>query len=91
LKLQPLSGYLISAYRSIGYLTDKPSFYRNMKQFKKALRLTGLVLLILLASVGLGGGVPIPPPNRKENHIEIKIELKETEDQEKLTLSAIRE
>ncbi|NII85101.1 MULTISPECIES: hypothetical protein [unclassified Pedobacter] len=54
-----------------------------MKQFKKAIRLTGLALLILLASVGLGGGAPIPPPNRRENHIEIKIELKEAEDKEK--------
>lgn len=50
-----------------------------------------MVLLILLASFGLGGGVPIPPSNRRENHIEIKMELKEAEDKEKLTLSAIRE
>lgn len=51
----------------------------------------GLALLILLASVGLGGGVPVPPSNRRENHIEIKTELKEAEDKEKLTLSAIKE
>ncbi|MDQ0641390.1 hypothetical protein QF042_004955 [Pedobacter sp. W3I1] len=62
-----------------------------MKQFKKAMRLTGLVLLILLASVGLGGGVPIPPSNKRENYIEIKIELPETDEMEKLTLFNIKE
>jgi len=91
LKLQPLSGYLISTYRSIGLFNRKTIILSNMKQFKKALKLTGLVLLILLASVGLGAGVPIPPPNRRENHIEIKIELKEAQDKGKLTLSDIKE
>lgn len=48
-----------------------------MKSFKKALKLLGLVLLIVLASVGLGigGGIPIPPSNRKEDTIEVKVEL----------------
>ena len=55
------------------------------------MRLMGLALLILLASVGLGGGVPIPPSNKRENHMEIKIELRETEEMEKLTLFNIKE
>jgi len=62
-----------------------------MKSFKKLMRLMGLALLILLASVGLGGGVPIPPSNKRENHMEIKIELRETEEMEKLTLFNIKE
>lgn len=58
-----------------------------MKSFKKILRLLGLVLLIVLASVGLGigGGIPIPPSNKKEDTIEIKVELVESnEDKTKL-------
>lgn len=51
-----------------------------MKSFKKILRLLGLVLLIVLASVGLGigGGIPIQPSNKKEDVIEIKVELVES-------------
>lgn len=51
-----------------------------MKRFKKILKLLGLVLLIVLASVGigLGGGVPIPPSNKKKDSIEINVELVET-------------
>lgn len=58
-----------------------------MKSFKKILRLLGLVLLIVLASVGIGfgGGVPIPTSNKKEDTIEIKVELVESnEDKTKL-------
>lgn len=55
------------------------------------MRLTGLVLLILLASVGLGGGVPVPPSNKRENHMEMRVELPETEEVEKLSLFDIKE
>ena len=58
-----------------------------MKSFKKTLKLLGLVLLIVLASVGLGigGGISIPPSNKKEDTIEIKVELVESnEDKTKL-------
>jgi hypothetical protein len=58
-----------------------------MKSFKKILRLSGLVLLIVLAGVGIGfgGGVPIPTSNKREDTIEINIELVESnEDQTKL-------
>jgi hypothetical protein len=53
-----------------------------MKSFKKALKLLGLVLLIVLASVGLGigGGIPISPSNKKEDTIEIKVELVESKE-----------
>jgi hypothetical protein len=62
-----------------------------MKYLKKAIRLTGLALLIFLASIGLGGGIPIPPSNRKENHIEIKVALKDTGETGELSLSDIKE
>lgn len=58
-----------------------------MKSFKKILRLSGLVLLIVLASVGIGfgGGVPIPTSHKREDATEINIELVESnEDQTKL-------
>ena len=53
-----------------------------MKCFTKILRLLGLVLLIVLASVGIGigGGIPIPPSNKKEDTIEIKVELVESKE-----------
>ncbi|MGK7392485.1 MAG: hypothetical protein ACNS60_19175 [Candidatus Cyclobacteriaceae bacterium M2_1C_046] len=59
-----------------------------MKSFKKILRLLGLVLLIVLASIGVGfgAGVPIPASNKKEDTIEVTVELVESnEDKTKLT------
>jgi hypothetical protein len=55
-----------------------------MKSFKRILRLSGFVLLIVLASVGVGfaGGVPIPSSNKKEDTIEIAIELVESQEDE---------
>ncbi len=55
-----------------------------MKSFKKTLRLLGLVLLIVLATLGIGfvGGVPIPPSNKRENTIELKTELVEDKEDE---------
>jgi hypothetical protein len=58
-----------------------------MKSFKKILKLLGLTLLIVLASVGIGFGgvIPIPPSNKKDDTIEIKVELVESnEDKTKL-------
>lgn len=55
-----------------------------MKSFKRILRLSGFVLLIVLASVGVGfaGGVPIPSSNKKEDTIEITVEMVETQEDE---------
>jgi len=58
-----------------------------MKSFKKTLKLLGLVLLIVLATVGIGfgGGIPIPLSNKKEDSLEINVELVESkEDKTKL-------
>jgi hypothetical protein len=53
-----------------------------MKQLKRALRVAGLVMLILLALFGIGfaGGVPVPASRRKENAIELRTEFKETKE-----------
>ncbi|MBC7865492.1 MAG: hypothetical protein IAF38_21130 [Bacteroidia bacterium] len=53
-----------------------------MKNLKRALRLFGLGLLIVLASVGIGigGAVPISSNRKRENTNETKIELVETRD-----------
>lgn len=49
-----------------------------MKSFKKTLKLLGLVLLIVLASIGIG--IPVPPSNKKDDTIEIKVALFELKD-----------
>jgi len=51
-----------------------------MERFKNILKLSALVLLIVLASVGigLGGGVPIPPSNKRKDSTDLKIELVES-------------
>lgn len=43
-----------------------------MKQFKKILRLTGLGILIILASfgIGLGGPPPVPQRMREKDRVE---------------------
>jgi hypothetical protein len=48
-----------------------------MQDFKRKLHLVGLVLIMLLATVGisLGGGIPIPMSGKKEDGPPIKIEL----------------
>lgn len=55
-----------------------------MKRFNKVLRLTGVVLLLFLATIGIsiGGGAPVPFSRRKESTAEIKIELVETKEDE---------
>jgi hypothetical protein len=57
-----------------------------MKNLKKTMRLLGLFLLIVLASIGIGisGGVPISPSNKREDAFEIKIELVESNEDETL-------
>ncbi len=65
-----------------------------MKSFKKILRLSGLVLLIVLASVGIGlaGVVPIPTSTKKEDMIEINVELVEShEEKTKFILFQIKQ
>ncbi len=51
-----------------------------MKRFKKTLRLSGLVLLMVLASLGIGlsGGVALPRSGKKEDAIEINEEFPES-------------
>lgn len=52
------------------------------------MRLFGLVLLILLATIGLGfgAGVPVTPSYKKEETIEVSIELLDSDsDQPKLS------
>ena len=41
----------------------------------------GLVLLIMLVSIGLGGGAPIPRLPRKENKMEIGTEVKDSKEE----------
>ncbi|GAA0886507.1 hypothetical protein GCM10009120_51060 [Sphingobacterium siyangense subsp. cladoniae] len=61
-----------------------------MKSFKKILRLSGLGLLIVLASIGigLGGGAPILSSKKKEDTIEINVKLVEN-NQDKTALSQL--
>jgi hypothetical protein len=53
-----------------------------VKKIKKIMRITGMIMLMALASFGVGlvGGVPIPMNKRRENVIELRIELKESEE-----------
>lgn len=55
-----------------------------MKRFKKALRLLGLFVLVVFASIGVGlnGGVPLPTANRKKDTIELIMESDETDETE---------
>jgi len=55
--------------------------YWKMRYFKRTLRLGGLVLLIMLVSIGLGGGAPIPRLPRKENKMEIGTEVKDSKEE----------
>jgi hypothetical protein len=61
---------------------DGPDYLIFVKNFKKMLRIAGMIMLIALASFGVGliGGVPIPMNKRRENVIELRIELKESEE-----------
>ncbi len=51
-----------------------------VKSFKKLMRLLGLIVLIVLASIGIGigGGMPIPAKGKKEDSIETVIGLGES-------------
>lgn len=55
-----------------------------MANFKKYLRRTGFILVLILASfgVGLSGGFPIPNFNRKGDSFATPIELVETKEDE---------
>lgn len=53
-----------------------------MKLLKKTVKLLGITMLIVLASIGigLGGGIPILSSKKKEDLLEIKVELVDTND-----------
>ena len=53
-----------------------------MERFKNILKLSALVLLIVLASVGIGmaGGVPMPSSNKRKDITDIKVELVEAKE-----------
>ncbi len=59
------------------------SNYIKMKTFKKYLRRSGFILMIILASFGIAlvGGVPIPF-NRKGDSFKTPIELVEIKDED---------
>lgn len=60
---------------------DTPSSFINLQQFKKHLRMLGLVLLIILAGFGIGltGGLPVPKLNRRDDKIELSDESPDKE------------
>ncbi len=53
-----------------------------VKQFKKMLRVAGMILLIVLACFGIsvGGPPPVPIYKRRENGIELRTEVKDAEE-----------
>ncbi|MEK6152611.1 hypothetical protein WIW50_05100 [Flavobacteriaceae bacterium 3-367] len=55
-----------------------------MIRFKKALRLLGLMVLVVFAAIGVGlnGGVPMPTANRKKDTIELLMESDDTDEEE---------
>ena len=55
-----------------------------MERFKKFIRISFFILLIVLASLGVGlsGGVPILFSNKRRQESEIKIELKKEDKDE---------
>ena len=55
-----------------------------MRRFKNVLRLVGLAILIIFASIGVGlnSGAPIPKAVRRENLIELNIESDEEDEEE---------
>lgn len=51
-----------------------------MNNFKKIIRLVGLVVLLILASFGVGFGAVVPPaPGKKEDEISLSIESEDNE------------
>ena len=64
-----------------------------MVRFKKFVRISFFILLIVLASLGVGlsGGVPIPFSNKRRQESEIKIELiKEDKDENKKDTTQVK-
>ncbi len=59
-----------------------PNLLVFVKNFKKILRIAGMVMLMVLASFGVGlvGGVPVPMNKRRENIIELRAEQKERDE-----------
>jgi hypothetical protein len=55
-----------------------------MQRFKRTIRLLGLVLLMLLASIGVGlsGGVPLSRSSKENDLIEIRQELTDQKEEE---------
>jgi hypothetical protein len=55
-----------------------------MQRFKRTIRVLGLVLLMLLASMGVGlsGGVPLSRSSKENDLIEIRQELTDQKEEE---------
>ncbi|RNI24525.1 hypothetical protein [Rufibacter latericius] len=73
-------------------MNRRPSFLNPcLNSFRKALRLAGLIFLVVLASVGIGigGGMPLPAPSKKETNVEITAEADEPMDQEKTAMDLL--
>lgn len=65
----------------------------KMKNFKRILKLSVVVLLVVLASIGMGmaGPVPVSANKRKENDNGIKIELVEAKEDDELLVELNQE
>jgi len=62
-----------------------------MNNFKRTLRLLGLIVLLILASVGMGigGAMPIPTNNRRQEIIEIQMDSEESLEEDLIVLNVI--
>lgn len=67
--------------QSACYLID----VNTMRSFKKAMKLFGVSILMVLAllGIGIGGAAPLPVIKRRENSVAINIELFDSKGEQK--------